>query len=208
VIEVIENNLRDYFNELTKPHNTADPHGHDILYLYSIAEAVILFLQSQEDYHYTQVDDGDRVETLVNLIACMTLDLIWRLHIYKDLFTAKTPLKSLPLIMGVAVDQFSELAAAFGFELDGGQRVDADASPEAQEAMGSYDAIGLIRGACRKAKIPLYAIEEKGLEVLDNQPSEGDDVFDIDWINVDFEQQVRRTIPMMPILEMTDWLWD
>ncbi|RPA75814.1 hypothetical protein BJ508DRAFT_417910 [Ascobolus immersus RN42] len=191
VIEVLENNLRDYYNELIK-FNAADPHGSiDIIHLYSIAEAVILGIHASEDYHFTQVDDGDRVEALVNLIACMTLDLIWRLHIYKDLFTPNTPLKSLPLILGMAVAQFEDLSADFGFELDGGHGPDEDAPVEVNEAMEEYDdAIQLIKAAARKGKIPLYSIEEGGLEVLSNEPEEGDDEFDINWINVDFEQQV------------------
>lgn len=204
VIEVIENNLRSYYNEITKDTGERGLLGHDIILLYEIAEALILFLLSEEDYHYTQVDDGDRVERITNLIACMVLDLVWRLHIYKDCFGPRTPFKSLPLIMGVAVQQLG----SFDWVIDGGNRVDEE-DPDAVDT-SHLDAADLIKGLCRKANVPLYTLEQDGVHVLENEPEEGDEEMNQDWINVDFEQEVSLAEPYMSLLAgtRTNWVYE
>lgn len=188
VLEVIENQLRDYFYELRRVRaQNGEP---DLVLLYSIVESVAFWIVNEEDSHYMQCDDGDRVTGFVELIAGMTLDCMLRLK-NKGWFKENGPFRSLGLVLGCAVNGCADVAGLSGDTLTGGIT---------SEKEGDVDALDLIKNLAKKEGVRMFEISERGLvpfaEKEDGEKN-ADDAGEMSWdmVNVDFVHEVSIFLP-------------
>lgn len=91
--EIIENSLRS-FQEVFKQKN------HDPIRLWTLIEALLLWLNDEDLIEWTMIDDGERFTETVNLIGNAVLTAIDGLK-RRDLFVRASPVRNIPLVLSL-----------------------------------------------------------------------------------------------------------